>query len=138
MEYKFTELDCEKARDIRIITHKKSADGTAGLKQTVFLAGNGLFRFDGHRPGHELTWVRLLPSIKIWVLRAMISDMLNLNRESDDRETEWEILAHDDYGNRFVANGFSISNVIAPKYDPSNYLREATGLQEMWLLDGKR
>lgn len=56
MEYKFTELDCEKARDIRIITHKKSADGTAGLKQTVFLAGNGLFRFDGQRNGHELTW----------------------------------------------------------------------------------
>lgn len=125
----FTELDCEQVRDVTVISRNGSKE------QRISLNREGVFRFYESEGGPIK--VMRLPSIKIWVFCTMISDMLETEGVSGDDGECWEVSARDNYGRRFRVTGAAVSFRKRPKYDPSKYLRNETGINGLWLLDGK-
>lgn len=125
----FTDLDCEQVRDVTVISRNREKE------QQVFLNRNGVFRFTD--PDIGAIKVMRLPSIKIWVFCTMICDMLQSEDINGEQDEFWEICAKDNYGRRFRVKGPAVTFLARPKYDPSRYLRNETGIKGLWLLDGK-
>ena len=130
MELELTEMDCEQIREITVISRKND------MEQKVYVNKNGVFLFFGENDRKNISTVIRLPFIKVWVFCTMICDMLNGQCSEMDNNVTWQVTAIDYYGNHYRAEGVSQCCVKNPKYDPSRYLREATGLTKMWLLDG--
>lgn len=131
METVFTELDCEQVRDVTVISRNGSKE------QRIFLNREGVFRFSDQDNG--AINVMRLPFIKVWTFCSLISDMLNIEEEELFEQNEsWEVVARDNFGRRFRAKGYATTFTRRPKYDPSKYLREVTGINRMWLLDGMK
>ena len=135
MEYFFAELECEQVREILVISRRKAAgDGIA--EQRVFMNRDGVFRFDASA-GEAASRVARLPFVKVWVFCTMVCDMLAIKDDPEEKDETWEIMARDRLGRRYKAEGYAVFNDVAPKYDPSRYLRRVTGIDRMWLLDGR-
>ena len=129
LEYFFAELDCEQVRDILVISRRKTADNGIA-EQRVFMNQDGVFCFDANVEETASRVIRL-PFVKVWAFCSMIKDDL------EEKDETWEIMARDRLGRRYKAEGYAVFNDVTPKYDPSRYLRRVTGIDRMWLLDGK-
>lgn len=129
MENIFTDMDCEQVRDVTVISRNGSKE------QRISLNREGVFRFY-ESEGGPIKVLRL-PSIKIWVFCTMISDMLQSEDVTGHQEVCWEVCARDNYGRRYRLKGPAVTFRARPKYDPSKYLRNETGINGLWLLDGK-
>lgn len=125
----FTELDCEQVRDVTVISRNGSKE------QRISLNREGVFRFYESEGGPIK--VMRLPSIKIWVFCTMICDMLQSEDITGEQDECWEVCARDSYGRRYRLQGPAVTFRARPKYDPSKYLRNETGINGLWLLDGK-
>lgn len=125
----FTELDCEQVRDVTVVSRNGSKE------QRISLNREGIFRFS-ESDGGPIKVMRL-PSIKIWVFCSLICDMLQFEDVTGHQGEYWEVSARDNYGRRYTVQGFAVSFQRRPKYDPSRYLRNETGIKGLWLLDGK-
>lgn len=129
MENIFTDMDCEQVRDVTVISRNGSKE------QRISLNREGVFRFYESEGGPIK--VMRLPSIKIWVFCTMICDMLQSEDITGEQDECWEVCARDSYGRRYRLQGPAVTFRARPKYDPSKYLRNETGINGLWLLDGK-
>ena len=130
MEYYFAELDTNFVRDITVISRNGDEE------QLISLNSSGVFRFHDRRSG--AIKVMRLPKIKLQVFCDLVCDMLAVEDDTEELDGSWSILARDRYGQRYWADGFAVTFLHRPNQDPSVYLRNATGLKGMWLLDGKK
>ena len=133
MDHFFAELDTHHVRDVMVIS--RHSFGLQDREQRIFLNSDGLFRFDD-RLGGAIKVMRL-PAVKLQVFCDLVCDMLAIEDDTEELDGSWEILARDRYGQRYCADGFSVTFLHRPNQDPSVYLRKATGLKGMWLLDGQ-
>ena len=129
MESIFTDMDCEQVRDVTVISRNGNKE------QRIFMNSNGVFKFTD--PDSGAIRVMRLPSIKIWVFCSLICDMLQSEDVTGHQEVCWEVCARDNYGRRYRLKGPAVTFRARPKYDPSKYLRNETGINGLWLLDGK-
>ena len=134
MDHFFAELDTANVKDVTLVSRQPHGR-PGGAEQRIFLNSDGMFRFDDRRQG--AVKVMRLPAIKLQVFCALVCDMLALEEDTEEMDGSWSILARDRHGRRYRADGFAVSFLHRPKHDPSLYLRKATGLDGMWLLDGK-
>ena len=130
MEYYFAELDTNFVRDITVISRNGDEE------QLISLNSSGVFCFHDRHSG--TIKVMRLPKIKLQVFCDLICDMLAIEEDTEELDGSWSILARDRYGQRYWADGFAVTFLHRPNQDPSVYLRNATGLKGMWLLDGKK
>lgn len=130
MEYYFAELDTNFVRDITVISRNGDEE------QLISLNSSGAFRFHDRHSG--AVKVMRLPKVKLQVFCDLICDMLAIEEDTEELDGSWSILARDRYGQRYWADGFAVTFLHRPNQDPSVYLRNATGLKGMWLLDGKK
>lgn len=129
METIFTDMDCEQVRDVTVISRNGNKE------QQIFLNRNGVFKFTDSDSG--AIRIMRLPSIKIWVFCSLICDMLKEEDITGEQDECWEVCARDNYGRRYRLQGPAVTFRARPKYDPSKYLRNETGINGLWLLDGK-
>ena len=130
MEYYFAELDTNFVRDITVISRNGDEE------QMISLNSSGVFRFHDRHSG--AIKVLRLPKIKLQVFCDLVCDMLAVEDDTEELDGSWSIRAKDRYGQRYCADGFAVTFLHRPNQDPSVYLRNATGLKGMWLLDGKK
>lgn len=130
MEYFFAELDTNFVRDITVVSRNGDEE------QLISLNSSGVFRFHDRHSG--AIKVMRLPKIKLQVFCDLVCDMLAVEDDTEELDGSWSILARDRYGQRYCADGFAVTFLHRPNQDPSVYLRNATGLKGMWLLDGKK
>lgn len=130
VEYFFAELDTDFVRNVTVTSRNGDEE------QVIALNSDGVFRFNDKRSGSVK--IMRLPAIKLQVFCDLICDMLAMEDDTEELDGSWSILARDRYGKRYRADGFAVSFLHRPNQDPSVYLRKATGLKGMWLLDGKK
>jgi len=128
MEYFFAELDTNFVKSISVTSWKGNNE------QQMSLNNEGVFRFSDRRSG--VVQVLRLPRIKLQVFCDLIFDMFAKSDDTRRHEGNWAIVARDQYGRKFCAEGCSVSYYAHMNMDPSFYLRKAAGMDEMWLLDG--